>query len=202
MTNQKHTEELFPCPFCSGQGRLQSKMREGYEDHALDQDAYAYYVRCISCACDGPWFKNEGSAIRSWNQRPQITAITKQRDELREALETAKNWLYRNRKYSHQNQGVCVTEENKSCECLMWTRVPKKFITDHHENCEHYSKEVETKARRHLTTLIKHFSEFCNEGDGIPIEYWEDYKQALLFVGDVHRYTKCVEWDKKNADET
>ena len=57
-------EELKPCPFCGGQGVVDTQER--FPD---GPDNLAYFVSCIQCACQGPWMKSEGSAIKFWNMR-------------------------------------------------------------------------------------------------------------------------------------
>lgn len=89
----------------------------------------------------------------------------------------------------------------KHCECINWCRTNHKFGTEHHNNCPHYLSEIQTKSKDLLTKILKHFREYCNEGDGIPPEAWEDYKQALIFIGDFDRFLKCLEWEKKNSLE-
>jgi Lar family restriction alleviation protein len=64
-------EGLKPCPFC-GDTRvwIDKMLRDGYEQFKDDEDAYAYSIRCGSCAASGGWSKSsENSAIRLWNMR-------------------------------------------------------------------------------------------------------------------------------------
>jgi len=57
-------ENLLPCPFCGGDRPYLSKtLRDG------EPDAYAHFVVCHSCACQGGWAKTEGNARRNWNMR-------------------------------------------------------------------------------------------------------------------------------------
>lgn len=84
------------------------------------------------------------------------------------------------------------TMENKPCTCINWARAAQKFWTNHHERCEHYTQEVFSKSREHLSTILKHFRNYCAEGDGIPREMWEDYKRAVLFIGDIDRFHRCL----------
>jgi hypothetical protein len=59
------------CPFCGGTGYMVKALRAGYELWINDPDAYAYRIRCRSCAAEGPWSKaSSDSAIRLWNTRP------------------------------------------------------------------------------------------------------------------------------------
>ena len=88
-----------------------------------------------------------------------------------------------------------------SCECIFWARDGNQFGTNHHKKCGHYPSELEEKTKQILSLILKHFRDYCNEGDGIPPEAWEDYKRALLFVGDFDRFLKCLEWEKKNPLE-
>lgn len=63
------TTTLDPCPFCGGEGVPDKTLRDGYENDQADQDAFAYFVRCVSCAAQGPWRKNQHGAKREWNSR-------------------------------------------------------------------------------------------------------------------------------------
>lgn len=60
---------LKPCPHCLGRPVVDRILRDGYEDDKDDQDAYAYFVRCCSCASQGGWRKNPGGAVMMWNMR-------------------------------------------------------------------------------------------------------------------------------------
>ncbi|XHX78975.1 MAG: Lar family restriction alleviation protein [Stenomitos frigidus ULC029] len=64
------TDILLPCPFCGGQPLIEKTLRSGYENCADDIDAYAYAMRCQSCATLGGWSKSESGAVRCWNMRP------------------------------------------------------------------------------------------------------------------------------------
>lgn len=59
----------LPCPFCGGKPHLLRMLRDGYELSKKDQDAFAYYVQCISCAATGGWMKNPAGAWRCWGMR-------------------------------------------------------------------------------------------------------------------------------------
>ena len=61
----------LPCPFCGGHPRLDKTLRDGYEDFKNDPDAYAYSLRCVSCAATGGWAKSESGAIMRWNMRKE-----------------------------------------------------------------------------------------------------------------------------------
>lgn len=60
---------MLPCPFCGGHPSVEKMMRVGYEEYPDDPDAYAYFVTCHACACQGGWAKTEGNAKRNWNMR-------------------------------------------------------------------------------------------------------------------------------------
>jgi Lar family restriction alleviation protein len=53
--------DLKPCPFCGGEGVPASKPHSSSDT--------AYFIRCTSCACEGPWFKTPGNAVQFWNTR-------------------------------------------------------------------------------------------------------------------------------------
>ena len=57
------------CPFCYGKPCRKRAIRNGYENRRDDPEAYAYFIRCISCAATGGWAKNQAGAIRCWNMR-------------------------------------------------------------------------------------------------------------------------------------
>lgn len=57
------------CPFCGGHSKLERQLRHGYEGYENDDEAYAYYVRCLSCAGTGGWAKTPGNAVRNWEMR-------------------------------------------------------------------------------------------------------------------------------------
>lgn len=56
---------LTPCPFCGGQ-----RLRVESVPHGNSEEK-DYFVHCDSCACDGPWMKNQAGAERLWNSRVQ-----------------------------------------------------------------------------------------------------------------------------------
>ena|SRR5579859_3361189 len=59
---------MKPCPFCTQtRVRVDRLLRDGCKDG--EPDAYAYYVFCPSCGCQGPWVKNPSGAERLWNMR-------------------------------------------------------------------------------------------------------------------------------------
>jgi len=60
---------MLPCPFCGGYPIIEKVIRDGYDEHVDDHDAYAYFVTCHACACQGGWAKSQGSAKRNWNMR-------------------------------------------------------------------------------------------------------------------------------------
>ena len=67
---------LLPCPFCGGKPLTtpDRMLREGYEKWPDDPDAYAYSVRCNSCAAEGPWQKSASGAVTWWNLRSEPDA--------------------------------------------------------------------------------------------------------------------------------
>ncbi len=60
---------MSPCPFCGGHPKVDKVLRDGYDDCQDDQDAFAYFVMCHACACQGGWAKTQGNAKRNWNMR-------------------------------------------------------------------------------------------------------------------------------------
>lgn len=65
-------EGLRACPFCGGNGYGFKVLRDGYQNYQEDQDAYAYAVRCRSCAAEGGWKKTREGARNMWNMRTSI----------------------------------------------------------------------------------------------------------------------------------
>lgn len=56
---------LKPCPFDGGEGVLDNRP---HGDHST-----AYFIRCRSCACEGPWARTEKGATVWWNMRqPEV----------------------------------------------------------------------------------------------------------------------------------
>jgi len=57
------------CPFCGGRPveKPAKQLRDGCKQG--ESDAYAYFVVCKSCACQGGWMKSYGGAIRLWQMR-------------------------------------------------------------------------------------------------------------------------------------
>ena len=72
----KLAEEILPCPFCGGNSIVDRTLRDGCIDG--EPDAWAYFVRCFSCACQGPWTKNSSGAQRLWNNRPMFAQALRQ----------------------------------------------------------------------------------------------------------------------------
>lgn len=54
---------LNACPFCGGQGTVDS------EDHGGPGDGIDWFVRCLSCGAEGPWEHTERAAMQLWNAR-------------------------------------------------------------------------------------------------------------------------------------
>lgn len=72
MTTKKLKDigvKLLPCPFCRGEGTMDLMLRNGYEQYQDDPDAWAHFVRCLSCAATGGWAKSVSGGIRNWNMR-------------------------------------------------------------------------------------------------------------------------------------
>lgn len=90
---KKMSDKPKECPFCGGTPRLEKLLRDGYEDFSDDQDAWAYFLCCDTCACTGPWAKNPFCAFRMWNTRtPSNNASTRPAfgsGEAGESLESA-----------------------------------------------------------------------------------------------------------------
>lgn len=63
------TTALSKCPFCGGVARLDQTLRDGYQKCQEDEDAWAHFVICNSCAAQGGWAKSQSGAIRWWNTR-------------------------------------------------------------------------------------------------------------------------------------
>jgi Lar family restriction alleviation protein len=66
---EKQAEELKPCPFCGGEGKIEYD----YYDSPL------YWVQCVNCSSVTNTFLTEAEAITAWNTRTDT-----ERDELRE----------------------------------------------------------------------------------------------------------------------
>lgn len=91
MTDQKHTKELLPCPFCGGEPEIE---RMGTSRSSM-------IISCTDCGCrvesgdvtlsDPKWNMRDDSDLLHRNI--QLDALTKQRDELREALKALVNLL-------------------------------------------------------------------------------------------------------------
>ncbi len=54
-------EIVLPCPFCGGEPIKTSAVADGGEAR--------FFVTCRSCACQGPWAKTLGNALKYWNMR-------------------------------------------------------------------------------------------------------------------------------------
>jgi hypothetical protein len=67
-----HSDPIKLCPFCGGNFVLDKTLREGYENMKGDPEAYAHFLRCVSCAATGGWAKTASGAIRWWNMRHKV----------------------------------------------------------------------------------------------------------------------------------
>lgn len=67
---------LKRCPFCGGVAvRDNPLLRQGCEP--TEPDAYAYWIRCTSCAACGGWAKSWDGAERLWEMRiPDALPVT------------------------------------------------------------------------------------------------------------------------------
>lgn len=65
--------ELLPCPWCCGRGVI---------DSLPVGDDIQFFVRCVSCAAEGPWGHSAGMARGSWNRRPSPPVVA-DRDAVR-----------------------------------------------------------------------------------------------------------------------
>lgn len=54
-------KKIKPCPFCGGEG-------EPDQLESLN-DQVTYFIRCVCCACEGPWHKTASGAVKLWNTR-------------------------------------------------------------------------------------------------------------------------------------
>ena len=52
--------DLTQCPFCGGSPIM---------DSCIDAYNEQYFVRCRSCAAEGPWGRHPVTAAHSWNKR-------------------------------------------------------------------------------------------------------------------------------------
>jgi len=57
--------EIKPCPFCGGVGSVSND----YDANSKLPDDEQFFVRCLSCACEGPWARLASNAITLWNMR-------------------------------------------------------------------------------------------------------------------------------------
>jgi Lar family restriction alleviation protein len=57
---------LLRCPFCGGDGLPDSVIADNGEAR--------YFIRCRSCACEGPWARSATGAIHWWNMRTKQEA--------------------------------------------------------------------------------------------------------------------------------
>jgi len=71
-------KRLAACPFCGGDGIPDVMTTGGAEQH---------YIRCRSCAAEGPWGNHLSTAVDSWNRREPPAAAEQERDRLRVVAE-------------------------------------------------------------------------------------------------------------------
>lgn len=79
--------DLFPCPFDGGEAIPDRELRYGCQDG--DPDAWAYYIRCRTCAAEGPWKKTPSGADRAWNMRVGNPAVQRIWDIMQGAEDSA-----------------------------------------------------------------------------------------------------------------
>lgn len=112
------TAELLRCPFCGGDPVEDRELRDGYKDG--EDDAYAYSVRCRTCAGVGGWGKSAASARRWWNGRMGPTRMAEERERVgRLAEEILRTWYVEGAPpklrhiagYLSEIRGVVVTED-------------------------------------------------------------------------------------------
>jgi hypothetical protein len=105
-----NTMDVKICPFCGGIGSMAKVDR--YPDCDIQEDKWAYYVRCVSCACEGPWAKSETSATKLWNTRTRPDPAEVKR--LVDRFEYHIRWSY---EYLHQgHKDLSEIETDKARE--------------------------------------------------------------------------------------
>lgn len=102
---------VLPCPFCGGQPIQDKTLRGGFEHDRDDADAWAYTIRCRSCAAEGGWAKNPAGAVRCWNMRAT-------EDHYRLALRAAHEYLVALRQARYSGKPVVVDAATKRLDEL------------------------------------------------------------------------------------
>lgn len=83
MTDQKHTKELLPCPFC---GSTAIHLQSNGPGHTGSMQKHGIW--CGGCRAATNWSVCKLEAIKHWNTRHENPLdLRRQRDELREALQ-------------------------------------------------------------------------------------------------------------------
>lgn len=85
--------DLLPCPFCKGEPIPERALRDGYEGQEDDQDAWAYVIRCRSCAAEGGWAKSASGGERNWNMRAGMTRFWA-REKCADEVEAMCHWKW------------------------------------------------------------------------------------------------------------
>lgn len=76
--------ELLPCPFCGD---------EEYKPF-IDQDDYAFVVRCGNCSATAESFANDQkAAIEAWNQRSKFTETDQYKKGFLDAKDLIVNFI-------------------------------------------------------------------------------------------------------------
>lgn len=84
--------DLLPCPFCKGEPIPDKTLRGvGYVGQEDDPDAWAYTVRCRSCAAEGGWAKTASGGERNWNMRAGMTRFWA-REQCADEVEAMCHW--------------------------------------------------------------------------------------------------------------
>lgn len=74
MSSDTVSPSTLPCPFCGHTASsIRKLLRDGYDQHLSDPDAYAYTIWCHGCAAEGGWAKSESGARRCWAMRAAIS---------------------------------------------------------------------------------------------------------------------------------
>jgi len=111
------------CPFCGGQP-LPTQVPHGH--------GTAYFFRCRSCACEGPWAKSALAAVRLWNQREDVLQ-TPQRDTL---LAIAQHLASLSASTIQLHAGEMTAQEMRSVKAVLtWqaAELMRRAVDEHHE---------------------------------------------------------------------